>query len=220
MDTSVQNRKRKSLHRDQTLAPAGQDAHHRRMSENESMDLDGKILIAMPGMGDPRFEGSVILVCTHTDEGSMGLIVNKSAGKVSFGDLLKQLGIENTAAPHSPPICFGGPVDNSRGFVLHSTDYDKSEATMDVPGGFGMTATIDILHDIAIGEGPERALLALGYSGWGPGQLEDEILDNGWLIGDASMDLIFAAKNPEKWGKALSALGIDAIALSATSGRA
>ena len=119
-----------------------------------------------------------------------------------------------------PPICFGGPVENARGFVLHSTDYDKSDATMDVPGGFGMTATVDILHDIAQGEGPDRALLALGYSGWGPGQLENEILENGWLIGDPTMDLVFAAKNPDKWEMALSDLGINAIALSATSGRA
>ena len=190
------------------------------MAQSETMNLDGKILIAMPGMGDPRFDGSVILVCTHTDEGSMGLIVNKSAGNVSFNGLLKQLGIENNSASHSPPICFGGPVENARGFVLHSTDYDKSEATMEVPGGFGMTATLDILQDIAGGQGPDKALLALGYSGWGPGQLEDEIADNGWLIGDPSMDLIFAAKNPEKWGMALSDLGIDAIALSATAGRA
>jgi putative transcriptional regulator len=191
------------------------------MSENnDPIDLTGQLLIAMPGMGDPRFEKSVILICAHSGDGAMGLIINKPARKLTFADLLKQLGIDTDDPQKGPAICFGGPVENGRGFVLHSLDYGQSEATMKVPGGFGMTATLDILEDIATGTGPERALLALGYAGWGPGQLEDEIGDNGWLTCDANEDLVYSSENPGKWSAALGTLGVNALALSATAGRA
>jgi putative transcriptional regulator len=191
------------------------------MSDTDTpIDLTGKLLVAMPGMGDPRFEKSVILICAHSADGAMGLIVNKPAEKVSFADLLKQLGIDTDSPSSGPAICFGGPVEHGRGFVLHSMDYGAPESTMEVPGGFGMTATLDILEDIASGTGPERAILALGYSGWAPGQLEEEIGQNGWLTCDASTDLVFSQENPAKWTAALNSLGIDALALSATAGRA
>ena len=185
-----------------------------------SLNLSGKFLIATPGMGDPRFEHSVILICAHSDDGAMGLIVNKPADEVTFPDLLKQLGIEDEGQGSAPPICLGGPVEHARGFVLHSMDYDRSDTTLEVPGGYGMTATLDILQDIAGGRGPARAMLALGYSGWAPGQLEAEIADNGWLIGDASPELIFDIEAPKRWTKALENMGVDALALSATAGRA
>ncbi len=194
------------------------------MADETMMDLTGKLLIAMPGMGDPRFERSVVFLCAHSDGGAMGLIVNKPMPDLEFGDLLKQLEIDRPDDPdHAQSeirVHFGGPVENGRGFVLHSGDYRAKGSTLSVEGGFGMTATLDILHDIAHGEGPDRAFLALGYSGWGPGQLEGEIVQNGWITADASPDLVFAADNGGKWGKALKSLGIDPLTLSAAAGHA
>ncbi|EEW25175.1 YqgE/AlgH family protein [Rhodobacter ferrooxidans] len=184
------------------------------------MQLGGSILIAMPGMGDPRFEKSVILICAHSPEGAMGLIVNKPLPDLSFAGLLEQLDIPR--APEGRDICahFGGPVERGRGFVLHSPDYAGGASTMAVPGGFGMTATVDILQALARGAGPAQALLALGYAGWGPGQLESEILRNDWLTSGAEADLVFAADDGGKWGGALKHMGIDPLSLSATAGRA
>ena len=191
------------------------------MTESESqMDLTGKLLIAMPGMGDPRFDHSVIYICEHSAKGAMGLIVNKPVPDLPFSRLLEQLEIDVGPGAGSARVHFGGPVESGRGFVLHSTDYDSDQGTMKVRNGFAMTATLDVLEDISAGRGPERAILALGYAGWGPGQLEEEIGQNGWLTADASDALIFAADNTAKWDKALKSLGIDAITLSATAGRA
>jgi putative transcriptional regulator len=193
------------------------------MSDAEdAIDLTGKLLIAMPGMGDPRFEKSVILMCAHSDEGAMGLIVNKPMPDLGFADLLKQLGIGDDAPPASEiRVHFGGPVEHGRGFVLHSDDYDSSTSTtLKVSGGFGMTATLDILENIARGTGPARAFLALGYAGWGPGQLEGEIAQNGWLTAEASPELVFAADNSGKWGQALKTLGVDPLTLSSDAGHA
>lgn len=184
------------------------------------MDLGGKLLIAMPGMGDPRFEKSVILVCAHSAEGAMGLIVNKPAPDLSFEGLLDQLKIPRAPRGRDIRIHAGGPVERGRGFVLHSADYHAGGATMDVPGGFGMTATIDVLAALAKGDGPSAALLALGYSGWGPGQLEAEIRRNDWLTADAPADLVFSPDDAAKWKGALRRLGIDPITLSGTAGRA
>lgn len=188
--------------------------------ETESMDLSGKLLIAMPGLGDPRFARSVIFICAHSDEGTMGLVVNRPAADLCFTDLLKQLGIEPGDKSPSPPIHFGGPVESGRGFVLHTTDYQAREATLCVNDGFSMTATLDILQDITSGQGPSSALLALGYAGWGPGQLETEILQNGWLTCDAVPDLVFATQDAGKWARALASLGVDPESLSAAAGRA
>ncbi|TGD66511.1 YqgE/AlgH family protein [Tabrizicola sp. WMC-M-20] len=184
------------------------------------MDLGGKLLIAMPGMGDARFDRSVILICAHSDDGAMGLIVNKPTPDLSFAGLLDHLDISRAPEGRDIRVHFGGPVERGRGFVLHSPDYPRGPATMAVPGGFLMTATLDILESLARGEGPDAALLALGYSGWGPGQLEDEISRNDWLLADAPADLIFAADDSAKWVKALKTLGIDPLTLSATAGHA
>lgn len=186
-----------------------------------TIDLTGKFLIAMPGMGDPRFEKSVILICAHSDEGAMGLIVNKPMPELDFADLLKQLKVGGGMRPRSEiEVHFGGPVENGRGFVLHSDDYSSDTTTLRVGGGFGMTATLDILEHIAGGAGPARAFLALGYAGWGPGQLETEIARNGWLTADSSPEIVFTPDNAGKWGQALKSLGIDALMLSADAGRA
>ena len=184
------------------------------------MDLGGKILIAMPGMADPRFDRSVILICAHSPEGAMGLIVNKPAPDLRLGNLLDQLSIPRAPEGRDIRVHFGGPVERGRGFVLHSTDYRAGTATMTVPGGFGMTATTDVLTALAQGQGPQAALLALGYSGWGPGQLEAEILRNDWLTAEAPADLVFSADDAAKWTGALKRMGIDPFTLSGSAGRA
>lgn len=182
--------------------------------------LDGQLLIAMPGMGDPRFEKSVVFMCAHSEDGALGLIVNKPSPDLEFSDLLQQLDINVGPSNRDIRVHFGGPVEHGRGFVLHSGDYTSSDATLKVDDSFGMTATLDVLEDIARGTGPETALLALGYAGWGPGQLEDEILQNGWLTCDAVTELVFGAENDAKWEGALKTLGVDALTLSATAGHA
>lgn len=191
------------------------------MADGTQTNLTGQMLIAMPGMGDPRFERSVVYMCAHNADGAMGLIVNKPAQDIAFGDLLSQLDI------HAPPqdkeirVLFGGPVENGRGFVLHSNDYASNESTLNVTGTIGMTATLDILEDIAHGRGPRTSVLALGYAGWGPGQLESEIVQNGWLTCDASDGLIFGEDATEgKWIAAIKSLGIDPLMLSALGGTA
>lgn len=184
------------------------------------MNLSGKLLIAMPGMGDPRFEHSVVFLCAHSEDGAMGLIVNKPAQDLSFDKLAEQLGIATTDRARQIRVHFGGPVEHSRGFVLHSTDYGGTGTTLKVDERFGMTATVDILEAIAQGRGPAASLLALGYAGWGPGQLEAEILQNGWLTSDAAPELVFSDRNSQKWTGALKALGVDPLTLSSTAGRA
>lgn len=184
------------------------------------MDLTGKLLIAMPGMGDMRFEHSVVFLCSHGDEGAMGLIVNKPAEDVKLAHLLKQLEIEPASSDQDMPVHFGGPVENARGFVLHSPEYVSSLQSMEISDVFSMTATLDILEDIAIGSGPDRALMMLGYAGWGPGQLESEIAMNGWLTADAEAGLVFDVPDSEKWSAALHSLGVDPLTLSACAGHA
>jgi putative transcriptional regulator len=184
------------------------------------MDLTGKVIIAMPALGDPRFAHSVVLICAHSDEGAMGLIVNKPMDDLSFSELLTHLDIPRAEEGRDIRVQFGGPVERGRGFVLHSPDFESGQATMTLPGGLAMTATLDILEALARGEGPSRAVLALGYAGWGPGQLEDEIGRNDWLTGEMSDELVFSPDNDAKWAKALKGLGIDPISLSSAAGRA
>jgi putative transcriptional regulator len=185
------------------------------------MQLGGKLLIAMPGMGDPRFEKSVVFLCAHSDEGAMGLIVNKPMAELSFSELLAQLEIPRAPGARDIRVHFGGPVEHARGFVLHSGDYNAgSDTTLRVDSRFGMTATLDILEAIAGGRGPAESLLALGYAGWGPGQLESEILQNGWLTCDAAPEIVFGAADSTKWERALNTLGIDPLMLSSAAGRA
>ncbi len=190
-----------------------------RMKTPET-SLVGKLLIAMPEMGDPRFAQSVIYMCAHSDDGGMGLIVNKPQVGVQFADLLDQLGIDKSPDVRDIRVHFGGPVDHARGFVLHSGDYVSGAGTLQVDGKIGMTATLDVLEDIAKGTGPKVSMLALGYAGWGPGQLEDEIAQNGWLICDPRDEIIFGRANEHKWSAALKVLGINPLLLSPTAGRA
>lgn len=184
------------------------------------MDLSGSLLIAMPNMGDPRFERSLILVCAHSPEGAMGLVVNKPSADLSFAAMLDQLNISQAENGRDIRVHLGGPVERGRGFVLHTPDYVTSGATMMVSGKFGMTATVDILEALAQGNGPTSALLALGYSGWGPGQLEAEVSRNDWLTSDAPEDLVFSTDDDAKWTGVLRHMGIDPLTLSATAGRA
>jgi putative transcriptional regulator len=190
------------------------------MSDSKPTDLTGKLLIAMPEMGDPRFDHSVVYVCAHSSDGAMGLIINKPADDVNLTDLLEQLSIDEGPDTRNIRVHYGGPVEHGRGFVLHSADYISDVSTLKVDGRFGMTATLDILEDLARGGGPNQALMALGYAGWGPNQLETELQQNGWLVCDAEPELVFATANSDKWVGALGLLGIDPLMLSASAGRA
>lgn len=189
--------------------------------------LDGQILIAMPEMDDERFARSVIYVCAHSAEGAMGIIVNRPAGSIDFPQLLMQLDIigksERIALPgnaETMKVLKGGPVETGRGFVLHSSDYVIKDATLPIDEGICLTATVDILRAIAKGDGPRHAILALGYAGWAPGQLENEIQHNGWLHCSADSDLIFGRDVEEKYDRALNKIGIDPRMLSAEAGHA
>ncbi|MDH3234665.1 MAG: YqgE/AlgH family protein [Alphaproteobacteria bacterium] len=179
----------------------------------------GQLLIAMPTMPDPRFARTVIYMCAHSDEGALGLVVNKLFEDLNFEDLLDQVGIEPAECKRVIPVHSGGPVEAGRGFVLHSKDF-TDESTMIVDDQVSLTASIDILREIAGGAGPRKCLLALGYSGWGPGQLESEIHENGWLNVPADEALIFDTDLENKWQRAIAKIGVDFAKLSAESGRA
>jgi putative transcriptional regulator len=181
--------------------------------------LEGQLLIAMPAMTDPRFERSVIYVCAHNAEGAMGLVVNKLFEEIDFEELLTQL--EITPADSSPQmsIHFGGPVESQRGFVLHTAEY-VGKGTVAVDDQVALTATLDILKELANGSGPRSNMLALGYAGWGPGQLEDEITDNAWLNAPFDEALVFDRDVDTKWQRALNSIGVDLSSLSGAAGRA
>src|SRR5499426_4303554 len=168
--------------------------------------LDGQMLIAMPSMRDERFTRSVIYVCAHSSEGAMGIVVNQPAANISFADLLVQLDVVGAADLIELPtsaggvkVLKGGPVETSRGFVLHSSDFFIENSTLPIDEGICLTATLDILKAIARGSGPQSAVLALGYAGWAPGQLETEITENGWLDCDADRDLVFGSDTDAKY---------------------
>ena len=189
--------------------------------------LDGQLLIAMPTMIDRRFARSVIYMCAHSAEGAMGLIINQRASHISFPDLLERLEIVGTDAEETMPpdmlsmaIHVGGPVEPERGFVLHSTDYFAASSTLPIDDEVCLTATIDILKAMATGKGPDRAILALGYAGWAPGQLENEIQANGWLHCPPDLDLIFERNLEHKYDRALSKIGIDPMHLVSSAGHA
>lgn len=183
--------------------------------------LTGQLLIAMPQMQDPRFARSVIYLCTHGSEGAMGLVVNKFLDNppVTLSKLMGQLGIAAEGLKADPRVHRGGPVEEGRGFVLHSADYTE-EATLVVGNNVALTATLDILRAIGRGEGPKRSLLALGYAGWGPGQLDAEMQANGWLHVDADETLVFDPNSSDKWQQALAKIGVDLTALSGEAGHA
>jgi putative transcriptional regulator len=181
--------------------------------------LTGQLIIAMPKMSDPRFSKTVIYMCAHNSEGAMGLIINKLVDELTFPDLLKQLEIK-PALPKSPLNVFlGGPVEQARGFVLHSTEY-LQDATLRVSDTVGLTATIDVLRDIAEGNGPKDKILMLGYTGWAPGQLDLEIMENGWLHVEADDALVFGDQSTNKWEMAIKKIGINPQMLSDKSGHA
>lgn len=202
------------------IDPGADDNDATPEPEAEEIDLTGQLLIAMPGMGDERFDHSVVFICAHSDEGAMGLIVNKPTDDLVLGDLLDQLDIDRTPQTPKMRVHFGGPVEHGRGFVLHSRDYVSDISSMEIGEDFAMTATLDILEALSKGGGPGRAILSLGYAGWGPGQLESELSMNGWLTCEADPDLVFGDNNRDKWRQALKMLGVEALALSAASGRA
>ncbi len=181
--------------------------------------LAGQLIIAMPSMRDPRFEKTVIYMCAHNEDGAMGLVVNRALESLTFPDMLEQLGIDHDGAGDKINVHFGGPVESRRGFVLHSRDY-LQEATMVVDHDVALTATIDILKAIAGGQGPRQSLLALGYAGWGPGQLDTEIKSNGWLHVAADSDLVFGPNQDAKWQRAMDKIGIDPRMLSNDAGHA
>ena len=198
----------------------------KRKSRGEGY-LEGQLLIAMPVMTDKRFARSVIYMCTHSADGAMGLIVNQRASHISFSELLKQLGIGSDKGggdirldPVEMDVHVGGPVETGRGFVLHSSDYHADESTLAIDGGVSLTATIDILKAIAAGKGPDRAILALGYAGWGAGQLESEIAANGWLHCPADLDLLFDRNVEDKYERAMTKIGIDPLHLVSDAGHA
>jgi putative transcriptional regulator len=189
--------------------------------------LDGQMLIAMPTMGDDRFNRSLIYMCAHSSEGAMGIIVNHPAANISFADLLVKLDVipsaERILLPSSAggvKVLKGGPVETERGFVLHSSDFFIENSTLPIDDGICLTATLDILKAIARGDGPANAVLALGYAGWAPGQLENEIHQNGWLHCSADAELVFGRDNDGKYSKALKKIGIDLGMLSTEAGHA
>tara|TARA_R110002110_G_scaffold141169_3_gene328955 strand:+ start:68 stop:655 length:588 start_codon:yes stop_codon:yes gene_type:complete len=181
--------------------------------------LAGQLLVAMPQMLDERFAKTVIYMCAHTEDGAMGLVVNKVMENIDFPDLLDQLGLSPAASGEDIRVHFGGPVESGRGFVLHSADYVQ-DATMVIDDAIAMTATTDILRDIAEGDGPRNSLLALGYAGWGPGQLDSEIQANGWLSVPADDELVFNSDPKSVWRGALAKMGIDVSMLSGDAGHA
>jgi putative transcriptional regulator len=190
------------------------------VAEARMKSLTGQLLIAMPQMMDPRFARSVVYVCAHSgDEGAMGFVVNKPLASLTMDELLTHLKVESMSLDRSRPVHFGGPVEPGRGFVLHTPDY-REEATLVVGDGFAVTATLEILRAIGRGEGPRRSLLALGYAGWAPGQLDAEWLATGWLAVPADAGLVFDDDFDAKWQRALAKLGIDLTMLSTDAGHA
>jgi putative transcriptional regulator len=189
--------------------------------------LEGQFLIAMPAMSDKRFARSVIYMCAHSVQGAMGLIINQRAPHITFSELLGQLSItgENGDAGRRShlrdmDVHVGGPVETGRGFVLHSSDYFAADSTLPIDDGVSLTATVDILKAIARGKGPNRAILALGYAGWRPGQLESEIQANGWLHCSVDEDLLFDRKLEQKYDRVMSKIGIDPSHLVSEAGHA
>ncbi|WP_235075814.1 YqgE/AlgH family protein [Asticcacaulis sp. AC460] len=199
---------------------------------DDPLSLQGQLLIAMPGLAGEPFEHSVVYVCQHDENHAMGLILNQPINGLNFGKMVRELGIDSgDRAPSLQKIFRGGPVQNDRGFVLHSLDYQIDKITVELGGpfqegqdgeetGMGLTASRDILVDLSSGTGPARSVIALGYAGWGPGQLENELGANAWLVAPASQELIFMSEPEQLWSAALATLGVEPAHLSGTAGRA
>lgn len=193
------------------------------MMDNEAdmdeLTLTGQLLIAMPGMDDERFAQSVIFVCAHTGEGAMGIVLNRPLQKPTFESLLRQLDVTPTPPARRIQLCQGGPVDHSRGFVLHTADW-TGEGSLRVDEHVALTASLDVLKALAEGAGPREGLLALGYASWGPGQLDGELQQNVWLTAPAGLELLFDTAHATKWRRALASLRIDPLLLSGVAGHA
>ncbi len=190
-------------------------------TEKQDGYLGGQLLVAMPRMADPRFAHSVVFMCAHNADGAMGLVVNKLVDSLKFTYILKQMdfGFEGDGIDDRVQVHFGGPVESARGFVLHTPDY-MTDATMRVDDGFAVTTTVDVLRSIARGAGPERAIFALGYAGWAPGQLDAEFQNNGWLSVGADPELVFGRDHGDKWRRAIGKVGVDPALLSGEAGHA
>jgi len=186
----------------------------------DETSLGGKLLIATPAIGDPRFDRTVILMCDHGPDHAMGIIINRPAEDLRLPELFEQLGVEGGVTTPDMPVLMGGPVDQDRGFVLHTRDYASDEATLPINARIGLTATKDVLDAIASANPPQRSLLALGYAGWGPGQLEAELAANAWLVTELDETLVFDTDDAEKWPQALHLIGVSPEHLSALSGHA
>lgn len=196
-------------------------------SSSPAATLVGRFLVAAPSMPDERFQKSVVFICKHDDDGALGIIVNNKVDDLPLGQVFKQLGIEVPQTAAEKPVLFGGPVETSKGLVLHSADYMRDGETLLIDGGMALTASVEILKDMAGGSGPKNAWLALGHSGWAPGQLDREMQDNAWLVVDGDADLVFDGDFAAKWQRALDKLGkggpggrFDLASFSHQSGRA
>ncbi len=181
--------------------------------------LTGQLLIAMPTMEDPRFSQSVIYLCAHTEDGAMGLVLNRPLSSPTFEDLLRQLEVAPAPPVRRIALCDGGPVDGARGFVLHTADW-TGDGSMQVDDAVALTASLDVLQAIAAGSGPKEGLLALGYAQWGAGQLDEEMQANAWISAPASLELVFGDDYTTKWRRALASLRIDPMLLSPFAGHA
>jgi len=191
-----------------------------RDREDSVQDYEGQLLLATPKMTDARFEKAVILICSHNVSGAMGIIVNKPTLELKFEDILTQLKINSSIVCKTQKIFFGGPVEYGRGFVVHSPDYESSKASIMIRDDYFLTASKEILEDIANGCGPKNSLLALGYAGWGPGQLENEIFSDSWLVCESDPNLIFTIRPEFKWNDGLKKLGVEPSQFSTLSGNA
>lgn len=192
-------------------------------NEDKIQGLAGKLLLAMPGMGDPRFHKAVIFICSHDRDGAMGLVINHILSDVDMGSLLEQLNIKTEERTQNItndiPVMSGGPVETARGFILHSLDF-KQQDTIIINDHFGVTGTIDALKTISEGSGPDDMLFVLGYAGWSPGQLDEEMRQNAWLTIDADHHVVFETEPANIWEKAIAKLGIDPAMLSGEGGTA
>lgn len=191
------------------------------IDDDDGEFLIGRLLVAMPGIDDPRFERTVLYLCAHDEDAAMGLAVNRPVDGLTVFELLDRLGVRSEIQAPSDLVLLGGPLERERGFVLHTDDFTSPESTLAVADGVALTATRDALDALASAiKRPRKSLLALGYAGWGPGQLEQELRDNVWLICDADEGLLFDEDHEHKWTRALAKLGVTADHLSATAGRA
>ena len=181
--------------------------------------LSGQLLLSMPGIGDPRFERVVIAMCLHDADGALGIVCNAVIGDLTVRDLMEQLDIDPGVTPKGLPVMLGGPVEPSRGFVLHSGDYE-GQSTISVGKLWGLTSTLDVLKDIAAGKGPAKWLSALGYTGWGAGQLDGEMTRHGWHVAPGDVAILFDVPVADRWGAAFGGIGVDVGLLSAVAGRA